>query len=75
MTRASWGKRADAVRDRTEKLGYVLRRKRNPHPEAAPNRYGYIAMKADVNAAVGGHEPFAFAWTIDDVEQWLATHE
>ena len=32
-------------------------------------------MRADVNGVIGGHEPFAFAWTIDDVEQWLEKHD
>ena len=75
MARVSWGKRGDAARDRAERLGFVLQRKRNPHPQAAPNRYGYIAIRADLNAAVGGHEPYAFAWTIEDVEEWLTKHE
>lgn len=63
--------RTDRSRRKLASHGYRLVTHRGGHPYSAPYK-GFCIVDADTNCVVAGINPFDFAFSIDDVEDYVA---
>jgi hypothetical protein len=62
--------RENRVRREAARQGYRLLKSRTRKVDA-PDFGGFMLVDAERNWHIGGGNPYAFSWSLDDVEAWL----
>lgn len=66
--------RVDRSRRKLARHGYRLATHRGAHPYSMPYK-GFCIVDAETNCVAEGSHPFDFAYSIDDVEDFVAKQE